>query len=59
MFIRFVCADAHPSGVGELGMFAARERIDFRKQPGRVQRAHEEAFYWFSPRGGGGLIYPG
>ncbi|RYD54271.1 MAG: hypothetical protein EOP60_08065 [Sphingomonadales bacterium] len=39
-------------------MFAARERMDFASLPGQVQRAHEEAFYWFSPKGGGGLIYP-
>jgi hypothetical protein len=39
-------------------MFAARDEIVFSDLPGSLQRAHEEAFYWFSPRGGGGLMYP-
>ena len=25
---------------------------------GSIRRAHEEAFFWFSPNGGGGLAYP-
>ena len=39
-------------------MFKAREDIDFTLQPRSLQRAHEEAFYWFSPHGPGGLAYP-
>lgn len=39
-------------------MFAARDRIDFSRQKGSVQRAHEEAFYWFTAGGRGGLTYP-
>ena len=58
MFIRFVCSLPHPNVDAELGMFAARDRIDFSAQKGSIQRAHEEAFYWFSPSGGGGLTYP-
>ncbi len=58
MFIRFVANTDHPNLNAELGMFAARDTIDFSQMKGSVQRAHEEAFYWFSPDGGGGLTYP-
>lgn len=59
MFVRFVCNKSHPNIVGaELGMFTARDRIDFSSQKGSVQKAHEEAWYWFHPNGGGGLRYP-
>ncbi|WP_170326353.1 hypothetical protein [Ruegeria arenilitoris] len=58
MFIRFLANTDHPSLNAELGMFAARDTIDFSRLKGSVQRAHEEAFYWFSPEGGGGLTYP-
>ena len=39
-------------------MFLARAQIDFSTLPGSVQRAHDEAWYWFRPDGGGGLQYP-
>lgn len=39
-------------------MFAARDQIDFSQMRGSIQRAHEEAFYWFNTSGGGGLLYP-
>ena len=39
-------------------MFTALEQIDFGSQKGSVQRAHEEAWYWFSREGGGGLYRP-
>ncbi len=58
MFIRFVCNRTHPNIDAELGMFAARDYVDFSQQKGSIQRAHEEAFYWFSADGGGGLTYP-
>lgn len=58
MFIRFVGNSPHPTVDAELGMFAARDSIDFSQQKGGVQRAHEEAFYWLSASGGGGLTYP-
>lgn len=57
-FVRFVSAQRHPTADGELGMFQARDQIDFTKLPGRIKRAHEEAWFWFSPNGGGGLEYP-
>lgn len=58
MFVRFVSNRPHPNINAELGMFAARDHVDFSKQKGSIQRAHEEAFYWFSADGGGGLTYP-
>lgn len=39
-------------------MFAARECVDFSRLRGSIQKAHEEAFYWFRADGGGGLLYP-
>lgn len=57
-FIRFVSAEQHPTVDGEMGMFQARQKIDFTTLPGKVQRAHEEAWFWFSANGGGGLTYP-
>ncbi len=58
MYVRFVCSQSHPTLDAELGMFAARDEIDFSQKCGSLQRAHEEAFYWFSAHGGGGLLYP-
>ena len=58
MYVRFVCSQPHPTLDAELGMFAARDQIDFSSLRGTLQRAHDEAFYWFSPHGGGGLLYP-
>lgn len=57
-FIRFVVDRPHPTLDAELGMFAALEDIDFDEQKRSVQRAHEEAWYWFSPNGGGRLYRP-
>jgi hypothetical protein len=57
-FVRFVSADPHSTVDAELGMFTARDRIDFRSQRGAIQRAHDEAWYWFSSSGGGGLHLP-
>lgn len=57
MFIRFVCAQKHPTLEAELGMFAARDQIDLSLLPGSLQRAQEETFFWFSKRGPG-LLYP-
>ena len=57
-FVRFVCAQKHPTADGELGMFQARDRIDFSQAPGSIQRAHDEAWFWFRRDGGGGLSYP-
>jgi hypothetical protein len=57
-YVRFVSADLHPTVDAELGMFAARDRIDFSLMKGSIQRAHDEAWYWFSPGGGGGLHRP-
>ncbi|QXC61069.1 hypothetical protein KSP35_22610 [Aquihabitans sp. G128] len=34
------------------------EDIDFDQQKGSIQRAHDEAWYWFSRDGGGGLYRP-
>jgi hypothetical protein len=56
--VRFVSADPHPTVDAELGMFAARDRIDFSVMKGSIQRAHNEAWYWFSPQGKGGLHRP-
>jgi len=39
-------------------MFAARDKVDFSSMRGSLQRAHEEAFYWFSTGSAGGLLYP-
>lgn len=39
-------------------MFTALEHIDFDCQKGSIQRAHEEAWFWFCPGGGGGLYRP-
>ncbi|WP_428651481.1 hypothetical protein [Roseibium sp.] len=58
MFVRFVCNRPHPTVDAELGMFTARDEIDFSQLKGSVQKAHEEAFYWFSSKGGGQLKYP-
>lgn len=58
MFIRFVSKRTHPNIDAELGMFAARDYVDFSREKGSIQRAHDEAFYWFSADGGGGLTYP-
>ena len=57
-YVRFVVDKPHPTLDAELGMFTALEEIDFDTQKGSVQRAHEEAWYWFSPDGGGGLYRP-
>jgi len=57
-FVRFVVNMPHPTLDAELGMFTALEDIDFDEQKGSVQRAHEEAWYWFSRNGGGGLYRP-
>ena len=58
MYIRFVCSKEHPTADGELGMFTARQEIDFSVLRGSLRKAHEEAFYWFSVNGGGGLVFP-
>lgn len=58
MYVRFVCSQRHPTVDAELGMFAARDNIDFSQLRGSLQRAHEEAFDWFSTKGVGGLAYP-
>ena len=58
MFVRFVCSKPHPTLDAELGMFAVRDEMDFTQLPGSLQRAHEEAFFWFSANGCGGLLYP-
>ena len=57
-FVRFVVNEPHPTVDAELGMFTALERIDFSGQRGSIQRAHEEAWFWFSREGGGGLYRP-
>lgn len=57
-FVRFVVDEPHPTVDAELGMFTALERIDFSRQRGSIQRAHEEAWFWFSLHGGGGLYRP-
>lgn len=58
MYIRFVANRAHPTLDAELGMFEARNEVDFSRQRGSLQRAHDEAFYWFKAGGAGGLTYP-
>ncbi len=58
MYVRFVSAQPHPTVDAELGMFAARDEIDFSRCKGRIQKAHEEAFAWFTGRPHGGLTYP-
>lgn len=58
MYVRFVCNKPHPTLDAELGMFAARQEIDFSQFKGSIQKAHEEAFYWFSPNQAGQLHYP-
>ncbi len=58
MYIRFVSNRIHPTVDAELGMFAARDDVDFSELKGSIQRAHDEAFYWFSKDGGAGLPYP-
>lgn len=58
MFIRFVSSFSHPNLDVELGMFAARDLIDFSKLKGSIQTANDEAFYWFRAGGSGGLAYP-
>lgn len=58
-YIRYVCNLPHPTVKdAELGMFLARDEIDFSVLKRSLQKAHEEAFYWFSKNGGGGLAYP-
>lgn len=58
IYVRFVCSQPHPTIDAELGMFAVRDEIDFSLLRGSLQKAHEEAFYWFSAKGCGGLLYP-
>ncbi|MEL7271998.1 MAG: hypothetical protein AAGK33_01050 [Pseudomonadota bacterium] len=58
MFIRFVSNNPHPTLDAELGMFETRKDIDFSQFRGSVQKANEEAFYWFTAASGGGLAYP-
>lgn len=57
-FVRFVVDAPHPTVDAELGMFTALEDLDLSTQKGSVQRAHDEAWYWFSKEGGGGLHRP-
>jgi hypothetical protein len=57
-YVRFVSADPHPTVDAELGMFAKRNEIDFSEMKGSIQRAQDEAWYWFRPGGGGGLHRP-
>ena len=58
MYIRFVSSHQHPIANANLGMFCAREEIDFSQLQDSDQRAQEEAFFWFSSRGPGRLLYP-
>ncbi len=58
MFVRFVANVPHPNIDADLGMFAARDEIDFSRFKGSVQRANEEAFYWFLANHGMGLTFP-
>ncbi len=58
MYVRFVCARPHPTLNAELGMFAAKYDLDVSQLPGSLQRAHDEAWFWFRANGGGGLRYP-
>lgn len=39
-------------------MFTALDDLDLSQCKGSVQRAYEEAWYWFRPDGGGGLHRP-
>lgn len=48
MYVRFVCAMAHPTLDAELGMFSARDYIDFSELKGSLQRADDEVFEFFS-----------
>ncbi len=57
-YVRFVSSEQHPTVDAELGMFEARDRIDFSQKKGSIQRAHDEAWHWFSPEGNGGLHRP-
>jgi hypothetical protein len=57
-YVRLVSADPHPTVDAELGMFAARDKIDFSEMKGSIQRAHDEAWYWFSPQSRDGLHRP-
>jgi hypothetical protein len=57
-YVRFVSADLHPTVDAELGMFAARDRIDFAEMKGSIQRAHDEAWQGFSPQARDGLHRP-
>jgi hypothetical protein len=57
-YVRFVSADPHPTIDAELGMFTKRNEIDFSEMKGSIQRAQDEAWYWFRPGGGGGLHRP-
>ena len=34
------------------------EKVNLSGMRGSLQKAHEEAFYWFRADGGGGLLYP-
>ena len=58
MYIRFVSSHKHPSADANSGMFTARDNINFSEFRGSIQKAHEEAWVWFSPQGPGGLHYP-
>ena len=57
-FVRFVCAENHRVADAEAGMFHAIENLDLTSAKGSVQRAFDEAWYWFSPEGKGGLYRP-
>lgn len=58
MYVRFVSARPHPTVIAELGMFTARDDVDFSQCKGSIQKAHEEAFAWFTGRPHGGLANP-
>lgn len=58
LFVRFVCAENHRTADAEAGMFYAIEKLDLTDAKGSVQRAFDEAWYWFSPQGKGGLYRP-
>ena len=58
MYIRFVSSHLHATANANLGMFTARDSMDFSDLKGSLQKAHEEAWIWFSPRGPGGLSFP-
>jgi hypothetical protein len=42
-YVRFVSGQPHPTVDPELGMFAARDNVDFSLAKGSIQRAHDEA----------------